>query len=83
MPTVLPDAPPGTSLVVALTMVLAVALVIAGFVVADVTSSTGWGFVAAGAVLLVGVAIVGLALRRVQRATSAARLAQHDEPPNA
>ena len=73
MPVVLPEQSAGTRTMVAIVMLYSATSIIAAVVVAHLTSSVGWGFVVAAALLLVVSPVLAIGLGAVQRRVIAAR----------
>jgi tetrahydromethanopterin S-methyltransferase subunit E len=76
MPMELPAPPPEIArtnrIVVFLVVLFDVAVLLSGWIVAQVTSSIGWGFVTIVVALIIGVPILLLLVRRIQGRARAA-----------
>lgn len=66
-PTVMPPAVPGTKLMIGLTVLFGLVAFVAAWVVADVTSSIGWGFLVGAILFFAGGPLFGLILAPIQR----------------
>ena len=78
MPVVLPEQPVGTRLMVAIVMLSCAGSFVAAVVVANLTSSVGWGFVVAAA-CFVTLLVLAVPLGALQRRVIASKRQEQDE----